>query len=275
MSEIRIQDASEEDIAANRVALGAAVTKLYPAFQHRKLSPDGPDVCTDCCMPLEVKQRVATTPKKAISDADLQEFQSAAKGEGAGQDMAYFLPRTMEFIAQGKGQGAGLFSLFWTYFPPVWPTLRNDEQEAVREFYAAFAQWWLGLNEENNCDYGLSEIVEMCACGGFDTEPVFSVIADPPTTPFAVKAISDLLVTRAYLWQVERRGFFEVAPDRQEQIAKSLSSALSSPAVLSLLEAAALQDNDEELAELASMAHWMAESIVDARNKEGGGPSKV
>jgi len=122
MTETPIRNLNDEDLAKLRAALDAAVEALYVAFQNRSLSPDGPDVCTACCMPLEAKQRVATAPKQAITYDDLHEFQSAAKGEGAGQDIAYLLPRTMEFVAQGREQGAGLFSLFILHGPhPVAP----------------------------------------------------------------------------------------------------------------------------------------------------------
>jgi len=166
MSDEPTWNLSDEESTQNRETLDATIASLYVAFRHRKLSPGGPDVCTGCCMPLDAKQRVATTPKQAICFEDLREFQSAAKGGGAGQDMAYLLPRTMESVAAGREQGAGLFSLFSNYFPPVWPTLRPGEKEAVRNFYTALTRWRLGLREDVDCEFGIAEIIEMCGSGG-------------------------------------------------------------------------------------------------------------
>ena len=102
----------------------------------------------------------------------------------------------------------------------------------------------------------------MCGSGGFDVDPVFSVIADPPRTPKAARTLSDMLVTEG------THSYFDVDRDRVEQLDNLLNIALSTPQVISLLEEAALQDIDEELSGLASMAHWMAESIVAERKDQ-------
>jgi len=81
----------------------------------------------------------------------------------------------------------------------------------------------------------------------------------------AALAISDLLAIQSDLWQNGKRASYGLFPDRAETIANLLSAALSTIHVLSLLEAAVLQDEDEELANLASLAHSLAESIMVER----------
>lgn len=258
MHGIELRRTSAEASAEHRRAMESAISELYTAFRHRELSPDGPDVCTGCCVEPEQKERLATTPKHAIALDDLSTFHYAAKGDGAGQDIAYFLPRTLEFVSQGSDLlSAGLFCLF-SYCPSVWAILGKQEQQALQHFCSALSRWRFGLVEDEACEFTMLSILEMCSNGGFDVTPVMKVIADPPPTFSSVRIIADMLLNDVDVVQERGCSGLQITTE----VAKQLGIAVSSPAVLALLEAGALQNEDSELSGRASMAHWIVEQVA-------------
>lgn len=258
---IELRRTSAEIFSEHRRTMEIAVSELYAAFRHRELSPGGPDVCTSCCVEPTMKLRLAATPKHAITLDDLATFHYAAKGSGAPQDIAYFFPRTMEFVSQGSDlNSVGLFSLFTTH-SLIWSSFADREQQAVRQFCAALSRWRLALPEECTSDYLFADILEMCSGGGFDVTPVTKAIADPLPTFSAAHIIADMLIEDLDVLKKSGARTLRVMPEVVDQ----LGEALCSPAILALLEAAANQSEDDLLSGKAAMAHWIAEQVIADR----------
>lgn len=240
-------------------ALQSSVAGLYSAFRNRKLSKGGPDACTNCCASPEAMERIACSAPQHISFNDLSEYHCAAKGEGAGEDLTFLLPRTLEFVASGSDlKSAGLFALFARYFPPMWEFLDDRERDALRVYCHELMLWRLTEDPNVIWDYDPFEILEMTASGGFDVEPVLDVLSDPPNTLSAINTIIDLVVDHADFWR-DGRAFYEVSDRRSRHLSRRLRDIISSSKTISLLERTALADGDVSRAERASLAHQIAE----------------
>ena len=244
-----------------RQSLDRAVNDLYRAFGGRKLSHNGPAICTVCCAPEEVAERIrdASTPQ-SISFEDLSEFHSAAKGDGAGKDMAFLLPRTLEFVARGREpRSAGLFALFAHDFPPMWAKLSDRERDAVHAYCRALARWHLSLPPDATCDYGLMDVIEMAAAGGFGVDPILDELSEPPATDKGDDALVDLVLDRADFWQRPPK-LYQTDSAVAAHIAQRLRTAVAAPSTIARLERLALSDDDPARAERASLAHQIAEN---------------
>lgn len=245
-----------------RSALELSVDQLYAAFAERKLSVDGPDACTACCASPRAMERMASAARRDITFDDLSEYLSTAKGPNAGQDLAYLLPRIMQVIAQGREpKCAGLFAVFAHYFPPMWSELTKKEREALARYVAALTTYYLTPGPINDWEFEITDVLEMLASGGFDTEPLTNTLQHPPPTVEATRILIDIILHHADIWRLDSRGFYETDDARSEIISTALRTALSSPDVMALLEAAALLDECEELAAQASLALQIAETM--------------
>lgn len=237
--------------APRSAALDAAVAELYTAFCDRKLSDGGPDIYTCYAYP-EAMVRIAHSPPEKISFDDLREYHFAAKGDQAGQDLAFLLPRTLDFVAQGhEVSSVGLFSLFTHYFPAMWDELTDRERDAIRGFCCALMRWRLTLNEGDTCEYQPLNILEMAASGGFDVDPVLDILADPPATETSLYMLTGL-VFKDY-------SLFEISDKAAQHITKRIQTIITSQKVIERLEQAALSDDNPWLAKQASIAHQIAE----------------
>lgn len=239
--------------------LNSAITELYDAFRRRKLSEGGPDACTHCCASPEAMARIAHSAPERISFVDLSEYHCAAKGDGAGQDLVFLLPRTLEFVALGSDlNSAGLFALYARYFPPMWKELDDRERSAVGRYLRELLLWRLTEHQSVAWDYGPIEVLEMAASGGFDVDPIVDVMADPPDTESALEMMIDLILNHAKIWR-DGSGLYEVKQSLSQHISRRLSIIISSSTILSLLERTALAEGDADRAERASLAHQIAE----------------
>ncbi|MDJ0613291.1 MAG: hypothetical protein QNJ29_06400 [Rhizobiaceae bacterium] len=240
--------------------MNLAIAELYDAFQHRKFSDGGPIACTVCCASPEAIERIRRSAPQEISYVDLCEYHNAAKAEGAGQDLAVLLPRTLEFVATGKDlRSAGLFALFSTYFPCMWKELDDHERNSVRQYLHELMLWRLSERPQVNWEYDPIDILEMTASGGLDVDPVIDVLAGPYDTEPAVSLIIDLVLDYSDLWQ-EGNGLYQVSERLAQHIARRLRNIVTSSNVIALLEYLALEDGDTARAERASLAHQIAEN---------------
>lgn len=255
----------EESAAHRRAALDAAVDDLYTAFSHRRLSDGGPDVCTYCCASPAAMARIAKassagTPQ-LVSLEDLRDFNDAAKGEGAGEDLCFLLPRTFELLSQGREpKTAGLFAIYVRDFPPVWPRLSEHERRAVKAACYALMRWRLGFAWSRDCPFSPLDILEMAASGGFDMRPIFKALASATDGPEATDHLIELVIHHHPLWS-EGRGLYEVDERTCETIASELRRIIALPETVSRFEAAALRDPSDARAEKASLAHQLAEHL--------------
>ena len=249
-----------------RGALDRAVDDLYRAFRGRKASKGSPAICTVCCAPEEVAQRIAdaATPR-GVSFEDLGQFHSAAKADGAGADMAFLLPRTLECVARGRVPplAPGLFSLFSYAFAPIWEGASTHERAAVTNYLDALMRWRLTVyvpyknRRYDGDDYEPLDIVEMAANGGIDIQLPVRVLADPPDTSAAADVLADLVLDRYESWTDV--GISIIREPHREAAAEAVRPLLTAPTTLHLLERYALSDDDPELARLASLAHQIVE----------------
>ena len=201
------------ELRQHRDALDRAVSELYAAFAKRKLSENGPDACTACCASPEAMARIASAQKHTISIDDLSEYLSAAKGAGAGEDLAYLLPRIMAVIAIGQEpKCAGLFSIFAHYFPPMWTKLTEQERQAATTCAVAVTQWRMNVPQSHDCAFETADVLEMLASGGFDTAPVLEILAHPPATLEAARVLTQIIIHHADLWRDNGCGFYSL-PD--------------------------------------------------------------
>jgi hypothetical protein len=245
--------------------LSSAVAELYAAFRRRKLSEGGPDACTYCCASPEAMARIAHSSPERISYSDLSEYHCAAKGDGAGQDLAFLLPRTLEFVAAGSDlNSSGLFALFARYLPPMWEDFDDRERGAVRRYFHELILWRLTSHADVLWDYDAIELLEMAASSGFDVDPVLDVLADPPDTVSAMDLMIDLVLNHANLWK-DSRGLYEVSDPLSQHVSKRLHEIISSSTVINRLERIALADGDNGRAYLASLAHQIAEYEATTR----------
>lgn len=245
--------------------LGSSIAELYSAFRNRKLSKGGPDACTYCCASPEAMERIARSDPQHISVDDLSEYHCAAKGESAGEDLTFLLPRTLEVVASGSDlKSAGLFALFARYFPPMWERLDDRERDALRAYSRDLMLWRLTADPSTNWDYGPFDILEMTASGGLDVDAVLDVLSDPPETLSAVDTIIDLVLNHVDLWG-DGRGLYEVSEQRAQHVSRRLRDIISSSKTLTLLERIALEDGDVGRAERASLAHQIAENEARKR----------
>ena len=242
-----------------------AVAELYAAFRCRALSSGGPAVCSPHCASADAVRRIAGATEPAdVSFEDLREFHDAAKGEGAGWDMAFLLPRTLEFVARGRvPKTAGLFALFAHEFPPVWRALTDRERGAVRSYCRELVRWRLALATTVRCDYEPMDILAMAASGGFDVDPVLDALCDPPATDASDDVLVDLVLDHM---TPRRKGRTFYATDERTaaHIDGRLRALVRSPATLARLERLALSDREALRAERASLAHLMLEHEMNA-----------
>ena len=242
--------------------LAASVTELYAAFRGRKLSPDGPDACTYCCASPEAMARIARSAPEAITLADLREYHSAAKGDGAGQDLVFLLPRSLEFVALGyEVHTAGMFALFGRYFVPMWDVLSARERAALRHFCATLMRWRLAAHGTDHCEYAPLEILEMVTAGGIDVDPVLDALADPPDRDGTVEVLIHLVLYHAGYWQ-DGSGLFDDDATGAAYVAERLRAIIAAPHMLQRLERAALAEGDADRAACASLAHQIAENLT-------------
>ena len=253
--------------------LALAISELYAAFRRRQLSVGGPDACTNCCASPEAMARIAQSSPERIAFSDLSEYHGAAKGGGAGQDLVFLLPRTLECVAGGSDlNSVGLFALFARYFPPMWETLDKREREAVRSYLRELVRWRLNDQSGNTVDYNTIEILEMAASGGFDVDPILDVFADPPDSDCAVEMMICLILEHAQIWR-DVNGLYEVSDTLSEHVSRRLRTIISSSRIVGLLERAALANGEAGRAERASLAHEIAESEARKPIAEGIAPS--
>ena len=246
---------------SERQALDRAVDELYLAFGARKLSRNGPAICTFCCAPEAVAERIrdASTPRN-VTFEDLSEFHSAAKSEEVAEDMAFLLPRTLEFVGRGREPNTvGLFALFAHHFPRMWAELSDRERDAVHAYCRALVRWHLSLPPGATCNYGLSDIIEMAAAGGFGVDPILDELSEPPATDRGDDALIDLVLDRAEFWQRPPK-LFQTDATVAAHIARRLRAAVAAPSTIARLERLALSDDDPLRTERASLAHDIAEN---------------
>lgn len=237
-----------------------AISELYAAFRTRKLSKGGPDACTaSCCASREVLNRIARSAPMNVSFEDLREYHSAAKGLGAGEDLAFLLPRILQFVAQGRDpNGIGLFALFGSHFSPMWDELSDHERAAVRQYCSVLMRWRIATYSDKAPSYEPWDLLEMAAAGGFDVDPILDAFTPLPSTNGAVDLLIDLILHRADIWRDEQR-IYGTDTELTKHIAERLCIIITSPEALLLLESAALADNDLDRAERASLAHQIVE----------------
>lgn len=248
--------------------LNSAIAELFAAFRRRKLSEGGPDACTHCCASPEAMARIAHSAPESISFSDLSEYHCAAKGDGAGQDLAFFLPRTLEFVAAGSDlNSAGLFALYAHYFPPMWEKLDTRERCAVRQYLRELLLFRLSDHPSITWDYAPIEVLEMAASGGFDMESIFDIMANPPDTETATELMIDLILNHEEIWR-DGKGQYPVSESFGQHISRRLRNIISSSTVVNLLERAALADGHSDRAFLASLAHQIAENEARKRTTE-------
>lgn len=239
--------------------MNSAIAELYAAFRHRRLSEGGPDACTHCCASPEAMARIAQSAPERISFSDLSEYHCAAKGDGAGQDLLFLLPRTLEFVAAGSDlNSAGLFALYARYFPPLWEKLDDRERGAVGFYLSELMLWRLTDHPTTKWDYDPIEILEMAASGGFNLDPIFDVLADPPNTETTMEMVIDLILNHADIWR-DGKGLYEASDGLSQHVSRRLRNIISSSTIVGLLERAALADGETGRAERASLAHQIAE----------------
>ncbi|WP_126136518.1 hypothetical protein [Tritonibacter mobilis] len=204
-------------------------------------------------------ERIARSDPQHVSFDDLSEYHCAAKGDCAGEDLTFLLPRTLEVVASGSDlKSAGLFALFARYFPPMWERLDDRERDALRVYCRELMLWRLTADPSITWDYGPFEVLEMTASGGLDVDAVLDVLSDPPETLSAVETIIDLVLNHFDLWG-DGRGLYGVNDRRSQHVYRRLRDIISSSKTLTLLECIALEDGDVGRAERASLAHQIAE----------------
>lgn len=212
--------------------------------------------------------RIAHSAPERISFVDLSEYHCAAKGDGAGQDLVFLLPRTLEFVAGGSDLNSpGLFALYARYLPPMWEELDDRERSAVGGYLRELLLWRLTDHQNVIWDYEPIEILEMAASGGFDVDPIFDVIADPPNTESTTEMMIDLILNHAKIWR-DSSGLYEVKHSLSQHISGRLRNIISSSTMLSMLERTALSNGDADRAERASLAHQIAEYEARKRTME-------
>ena len=247
--------------SGERAALDEAVAGLYSAFRGRRLPMPQPTVCTGCCASPEAMARLGTTPLGEVGLADLREFHDAARSDLAGEEVAYFAPRTLDLVGQGfVPMTAGLFALF-PGRPSIWPELAEGERDALRDALAALMAWRLTVADRATCGWRVGELIEMATCGGMEMEPLLAVIAEPPDDPVAAENLADLVLHGGCYWGRDRPRLDGVPTERRQEMGAGLRAALSAPGALALLERAALSDGEPDLAGRASAAHQIAERL--------------
>lgn len=272
-------------LEAARGELDRSVAELYRVLRSRGLSEGGPDICTPHCAPIEVSERIAAAGRPShVRYDDLYEFLCAAKGDGAGEDIAFLFPRIAERLAEGRDpKGMGLFAILNHYFPPVWPTLEREERGAVRSFLGALTRWRLcvPMPDLKACPFGsypsdpdfgppspfapefaVLEIIEMTANGGIELNPVRDALLDPPPSLVAADVLADLVLDNPTAW---RKGSMTVEERYRAEITATLRTVIAAPSTIRLLERRALSDGNGELAERASLAHQIIENEAPVR----------
>ena len=116
--------------------LKEVIGRAYPIFAVP--APEFIGVCTDCCMDPGLARRILGTPVETITLDQIQEWYGAAKQSNLPLSFVYWhLPRTLDFLAQGKEIADVGNEIAFQHFSddalvPLWPT----EQRALFEAFA-------------------------------------------------------------------------------------------------------------------------------------------
>ena len=94
---------NERDAEACGTALPAVVAQAYRAFR-RHAAPTGLlDVCTHCCVPVEIERQLREWPMTRLTGRHFYEYNISAKSEiQPPQELGYLLPRMLELLAAGE-----------------------------------------------------------------------------------------------------------------------------------------------------------------------------
>ena len=237
-------------------ALGRAVRELYDAFGHRRLSDDGPAICSPHCVSEDVVQRIASAENAmSVGFEDLNAFYSAAKGTGIGEDLAFLLPRILEFVAQGRDPGGiGLFKLFVEWFPPMWSTLSDRERDAVCGYCRELTRSCFVPDLVVRLGYEPLEVVEMAASGGFDVDPILDVLCDPPPSFERDNFFISLVFDHPEIWKGGSY-FYRTDPEVVRWIAERFRALVTSERMRNRLASLASGDGSSKYADRAEDAN--------------------
>ncbi|MDZ7866104.1 hypothetical protein [Acidovorax sp.] len=84
-------------------ALRTVVDAAYAAFQHHAAPTGTLDVCLACCMDEAMEREMRRLPLRQVSTRHFYEYNGSAKSsEQPAEELAYFLPRMLELLAQGE-----------------------------------------------------------------------------------------------------------------------------------------------------------------------------
>ncbi|MFC6758894.1 hypothetical protein ACFQFQ_04210 [Sulfitobacter porphyrae] len=140
----------------------------------------------------------------------------------------------------------------------MWEKLDDRERGAVGFYLSELMLWRLTDHPTTKWDYDPIEILEMAASGGFNLDPIFDVLADPPNTETTMEMVIDLILNHADIWR-DGKGLYEASDGLSQHVSRRLRNIISSSTIVGLLERAALADGETGRAERASLAHQIAE----------------
>jgi hypothetical protein len=167
-------------VGAGADALTAAIDAAWQVFDLPAPATTG--VCRHCCMDPVIEAGFLQHKARDLPDAHIRDWYSAAYADGiAHQHVAWFLPRVMEMLAEGKvvahvGCEVAFSRLPLTGFPDRWP---DRQVQAVQSFALVWFEAFLRGDLPGWAD-GLDASLCMFGEGGIDIAPLLALLDSLP-----------------------------------------------------------------------------------------------
>ncbi|MBN8633006.1 MAG: hypothetical protein J0L76_19400 [Rhodobacterales bacterium] len=221
-------------------ALNVAIDEAWLAFDLPPPATTG--VCRNCCMDPEIEADFLNRPARELPDAYVRDWYTAAYDETIRHGhVAWFLPRVMEMLADGKevasvGNEVAFKRLPYAAFPERWP---ERQVAAVNRFALAFLDAKLG--DEPALGWGdLDRLLCMFGEGGIDITPLLRRL-----DALSDDELADLLHR---VWFYRHRGSIPFNAFWSHLPAKTQAwEWYISPALLGRMEQAAMDGNERAL----------------------------
>lgn len=252
-----------DDTSKVRSKLNDAVDGLYEAFAERTLASSALNLCTQCCTSQQHIDRLRDTPRRDLASRDMFGYYSSVNyGPEVEAEIAYFLPRIMELVAQGTDvSNNGLDGLFVGCTRNGLPDLSDDEERAFLNFLATVLHSTLMSRPIGEWYHQPWEVMSMYVASGIGIEPALHALLTPP------KEACQEIVAGAYEDMIDL-----VLPDEGSaptlnkysmyvdfsQFRPQLLSAIKSDQVFSVVSDIALSDEVE---------HWRTTSALNSQFK--------
>lgn len=221
-------------------ALTAAIDEAWRVFDIPAPSTTG--VCEHCCMDPRIEADFLQRPARELPLDYVRDWYFAAFAEDISHShVAWFLPRVMELLAEGKevaavGHEVVLQRLPMTGFPERWPARQVD---AVNRFALALFESKL-MSPDTKGLQDLDSWLCMFGEGGLDIDPMLRRLEGLPD--------NDLVEILYRTWDVAWRGTLRFDAFWSREPARSTAwNWYTSDALLERMERAAMAGNERAL----------------------------